>query len=207
MSNNCEKSNSFSKAYTYDFDKLGYIGPRSQYDIELRNTWSNKYDSNYCNASHNNSINNNVSMSSPMMSQQMMRTEYDNNITNMFLPNMDSCGVNSGKLQNISYSIPDNTYQGFRTGYDLNMQQQWNNNLSSCIAENFSYGLSFNDQNNIYSYSGNMNCESSCSSCNSYPIPVSSCGSNFDIVKIDNCNNNDNDNTKPVNNCNGYMFK
>jgi hypothetical protein len=203
MSNTCQNSNSFFNAYNNEFDQLGYIGPRTQYDIDLQNMWNQNRDYNSCNSSSVNNYSNNVSNSLPMPGY-MMRTDYDNNLRNTFAPNMNTCGIKNANIQNISYSVPSPMYQGFRTDYDLSMKNEWNRNTESCSKENFSYGLSFNDQNNIYSYTGNMNCDATC---NSYPIPVSSCGNNFDIVKINSCNNCNTCNNMPVNNCNGYLFQ
>jgi hypothetical protein len=209
-------TSTFDTAYNYD--SFGYVGPRTQYDLDLQKKWCPTCGGPSCMAGCNNTNANiqSVSTSAPY-AYPMMRTSYDMNMRKTFSPEMGSCMAGGNKnvalVATVSTSEPY-AYPMMRTSYDMNMRKTFSPEMGSCMAgnaskndltkENFSYALSFNDPTNIYSYSGDINCAATCgTNCSPYPMPVTNCGGSFEIVRGLGCA--DGGCTKPAPTCSNYI--
>jgi hypothetical protein len=195
----------------YKTDQSTYVGPRTQYDLELQKQWCPTCSSSSCASSVENDV---IYSNSMPITYDSMRTQYDLDMKTNFNPGDARCNTMSSRAVIYSTSTPE-AYAPMRTQYDLDMKSMFNPNDSmSCMnsyqntKENFSYGLSFNDQNNIWSYTGDMNCAATCSlNCAPYPS-VTNCSGSFDIVKgagcSDGCNNGYNNSLAPT--CSNYIY-
>jgi hypothetical protein len=130
----------------------------------------------------------------------MMRSNYDLEMKNKFAPDMEPCTKYNQNTVIVSRGQPI-TDLSCMSGYPAPPTQ---------TKENFSQGLSFNDPNNIWSYTGDINCQATCSlSCDPYPMSVSNCGGSFDIVRGAGCADTCSGyscGSRPVTTCSNYIY-
>lgn len=203
----------------YYSDQLGYFGPRTQYDLELQKKWCPTCDKDTCNPSVEKSV---IISNSMPVAMPMMRTNFDSKLQNQWCSDCDTQDCNPTSSQRaviVSNSMPV-AMPMMRSSYDMAMKAKFNAGDSvSCMSgypvqtetkENFTQGLAFNDPNNIWSYTGDINCQATCSTpCSPYPMTVSNCGGSFDIVRGAGCADTCSSygcSTRPVSTCSNYIY-
>jgi hypothetical protein len=206
----------------YYSDTLGYMGQRTQFDLDLQNKWCPTCGDAPCTTNHQDVQL--VSTSGPWAFAPM-RTNYDLAMKDKLSPNMAPCQTFA---QNLTVPLVSTSgpwaFAPMRSNYDLAMKSKFNAGDSlSCMSgypaptqmpapvkENFSYGLSFNDPDNVWSYTGDINCAATCApACDPYPMAVSNCGGSFDIVQGAGCADICNGygcGTRPVSTYSNYIY-